>query len=62
MVPEEVQIVMAGYGLFLLVGLPIIYLIIIQLDNWNRRKTMKEYRRQAVVINKWRQAKCKDSY
>ena len=62
MVPEEVQIVWALYGLFVLVGLPFLYLIVAHLDDRNRRKTMKEYRRQAAIINKWRQARCKDSY
>ena len=62
MVPEAVKLVWALYGLFLLSGLPFIYLVVIHMDDRHRRKTMKEYRRQAAIIEKWRQAKCKDSF
>ena len=62
MVPEAVQLVWALEILFIGIGLPILYLIVAQLDDWNRHKKMKEYRRQMEIMNKWHQAKCKDSY
>ena len=61
MVPEAVQLVWALEILFIGIGLPVLYLVVTGLDDWNRRKTREEYRRQMEIMDKWTQAKCKDS-